>query len=416
MDRLYLIGSVIGLLLTGNAWWPLRRPAVLGALSFFAGWLTAELPLHHIAFQAALTWWFHGQGAFETPVGEVGLALAGVSWVGLALLLRPAAETRRLIVEAVDEAFEHPGERLVPRRDLGRLAMPFRFGDRAVSRTRDIVYAEGGGPRMRLDVYRPRGDAAGALRPVLLHIHGGGWVIGSKDTQGLPLMRAMAARGWVAVNANYRLSPRATFPDHLIDVKRATAWVRSHIERYGGDPSSIVIAGLSAGAHLASLAALTPNRPELQPGFETADTRLDGCVAMYGVYDVLDRDRDWPHRAMTRLMAKLVIKARPDQAPALWKLASPLDQVGPHAPPFLIVHGDRDTMVPVGQARRFRDALRRAAPEVPVAYAELPGAQHAFDVFYSLRTNLALDGVAAFLERVRVRRRTVGSGEELGGT
>lgn len=399
MDRLYLALAIASLALTANAWRPFRRPAVLGAVSFFAGWFVSELALHHVLLQVAFTWWFSTQGAFETGVGHAGLGLASVSWLGMLLLLRPAATTRRAIVDAIDEAFDTPCASAVHPRDLNRLMLPFRFGDRSVTRDRNIVYAEVGKFRLKLDVFRPQ--EAGEGHPVLLHIHGGGWVIGSKDTQGLPLMRRMASQGWVVVNANYRLSPRATFPDHLIDIKRALAWVRAHIAEYGGDPDNVVIAGLSAGAHLASLAALTPNRPELQPGFEEVDTRLTGCVAMYGVYDALDRDGDWPHRGMVRLMERLVLKVSPEANPALWKLASPIDQVGPQAPPFLIVHGDRDSMVPAAQARRFRDALRQAAPDVPVAYAELSGAQHAFDIFYSLRTNMALDGIAAFLERVR---------------
>ncbi|MEZ4265710.1 MAG: alpha/beta hydrolase [Myxococcota bacterium] len=399
MDRLYLALAIWSLLLTANAWRPFRRPAVLGALSFFAGWFIAELAVHHVVFQLVATWWFYTEGAFTTPWGHLGLGIASVAWLGMLLLLRPAATTRAAIIDAIDDAFDKPGAGGAHRRDLDRLVLPFRFGDRAVVRVRNIVYAEVGTYRLRLDVFRPQ--EAGERRPVLLHIHGGGWVIGSKDTQGLPLMRRMAGEGWVVVNANYRLSPRATFPDHLIDIKRALAWVREHIAEHGGDPEHVIIAGLSAGAHLASLAALTPNRPELQPGFEQVDTRLAGCVAMYGVYDVLDRDGDWPHRGMGRLMERLVLKVSPEENPALWKLASPIDQVGPHAPPFLIVHGDRDSMVPVTQARRFRDALRQAAPDSTVAYAELRGAQHAFDIFYSLRTNLALDGIAAFLERVR---------------
>jgi acetyl esterase/lipase len=401
LDRVYLALALAGLALTINAWHPLRRPAVLGALSFFAGWFTAELALHHIALQAAVTAWFATEGAFATPAGQAGLGLSVLSWVGLATLLRPAATTRRVILDAVDEAYGPRDRAGQPTRDLLRLLWPFRYGDAQVERIRNIVYAEVGKVRLRLDVFRPR--EPGHDRPVLLHIHGGGWVIGSKDTQGLPLMRRLAAEGWVVVNANYRLSPRATFPDHLIDIKRAIAWVRAHAADHGGSPDSIIIAGLSAGAHLASLAALTPNRPELQPGFEDVDTRLTGCVSMYGVYDVQDRDRDWPHGAMVTLMRRVVLKSTPKENPAQWALASPLDQVGPQAPPFLIVHGNRDSMVPVKQARRFRDALRRAAPDSPVAYAELPGAQHAFDIFYSLRTNLALDGIMAFVNTLRAR-------------
>ncbi|MBL7660064.1 alpha/beta hydrolase, partial [Escherichia coli] len=91
--------------------------------------------------------------------------------------------------------------------------------------------------------------------------------------------------GWICVAINYRHSPRNTWPDHILDVKRALAWVKAHISEYGGDPDFIAITGGSAGGHLSSLAALTPNDPRFQPGFEEADTRVQAAVPFYGVYD-----------------------------------------------------------------------------------------------------------------------------------
>src|SRR5437667_270151 len=119
--------------------------------------------------------------------------------------------------------------------------------------------------------------------PTLLQIHGGAWILGSKNEQGIPLMRHLASRGWVCVSANYRLSPRATFPDHLIDCKRAVGWIRQHGADYGANTDFLVVTGGSAGGHLAALVALTANEPEYQPGFESADTSVSGCVAFHGV-------------------------------------------------------------------------------------------------------------------------------------
>jgi len=105
-------------------------------------------------------------------------------------------------------------------------------------------------------------------------------------------MRELASRGWVCVASNYRLSPKATMPDHIVDVKRAIAWIREHIEEYGGDPDFVCITGGSAGGHLCSLAALTANDPRFQPGFESVDTSVHACVPFYGVFDFLDRAGD----------------------------------------------------------------------------------------------------------------------------
>ena len=95
---------------------------------------------------------------------------------------------------------------------------------------------------------------------MLVYIHGGAWVIGDKREQGIPMMHELVQRGWVCVAINYRLSPKATWPDHIVDCKRAVAWVREHIAEYGGDPSFIAVSGGSAGGHLSCPAGPHPER------------------------------------------------------------------------------------------------------------------------------------------------------------
>ncbi|MDX1649773.1 MAG: alpha/beta hydrolase [Myxococcota bacterium] len=300
-----------------------------------------------------------------------------------------------------------PGE-LAPavRRELeadtrpSRLLLPFLRSDPAVRVERDLRYAPGAGKRHLLDVYAPASGVRGA--PVLLQIHGGGWVIGHKREQALPLMLHLAARGWVCVAANYRLSPKATFPDHLIDCKRALAWVRAHVAEHGGDPDFVVVTGGSAGGHLSALLALTPNDPEYQPGFEEVDTRVQGCVPFYGVYDLAGELAHPHHEGFERFWARTVLKRPLAEDPDAYRRASPVLRIGPHAPPFFVVHGTHDTLVPVEEARGFVQRLREVSHE-PVAYAELPGAQHAFEVFHSIRTRHVVHGVARFLAAVRVR-------------
>ena len=240
--------------------------------------------------------------------------------------------------------------------------------------------------------------------PVLIQVHGGGWTMGSKDQQGIPLMQRMAERGWVCVAINYRLAPRDAFPAQIIDVKRAIAWVKEHIEEYGGDPSYVVITGGSAGGHLTALAALTPNDPAYQPGFEGADTRVQAAVPFYGVYDfagatglknaLLMRDR---------YLAPKIVQRTWDEDPEVFEQGSPILRITADAPDFFVLHGARDSLVAVEQARLFVAALRETSKN-SVAYAEFPGTQHAFDVFPSIRSEHVVRAVERYLEWHRARR------------
>jgi acetyl esterase/lipase len=274
------------------------------------------------------------------------------------------------------------------------LLNPFRFGHPDVRVLRDLVYAPGAGSRHRLDVYLPRDGARNA--PVLLQIHGGGWTIGDKRQQALPLMHHLAAKGWVCVAANYRLSPRATFPDHLIDAKLALKWILEHAGGYGGDARFVAVTGGSAGGHLCSLLALTPNDPEYQPGFEDVDTTVQACVPFYGIYDWTDELGIDERDGRKRFFARIVLKKRFEDDPDAYRRASPLARVSPDAPPFFVVHGALDSLAPVVQARQFVARLR-AVSKQPVCYAELPHAQHAFEIFHSLRTAHVVRAVDRFL-------------------
>ena len=162
-------------------------------------------------------------------------------------------------------------------------AIPFK--SRAVRVTRNIDYWGDGIKRHRLDVYQSRLAPPGKA-PVMVYIHGGAWMIGEKREQGKPMMYELVARGWVCVAINYRLSPKATWPDHIVDAKRAVAWVKEHIAEYGGDPSFVAVSGGSAGGHLCALLALSAGDPAFQPGFEDADTSVQACVPFYGVMDL----------------------------------------------------------------------------------------------------------------------------------
>ena len=385
METVYLVISVNGALYTLNAYRPtgLRRQLFFG-ISWFASWLTIEFAWLNLVGQMALSAWFVRKGVLTTTRGRIALAVNVVSWLGLAAMVWRSFGVRHEVRAAFND-LEAPA---LTRRKLG------------VKRTRDIVYAQAGRKELKLDVYEPKvWDEPGTKRPALLQIHGGAWVFGDKRQQGLPLLKHLAAQGWVGFNANYRLSPKATFPDHLVDLKHAVAWIREHAEEYNVDPDFIVVTGGSAGGHLSTLLALTANDPEFQPGFESADTSVQACVPFYGVYDFgLDRGY-YPASSVRRFFGRVVLKASPDKAPERFAQASAFTHIHAGAPPFFVVHGSLDTMAPVQMARDFVEELR-ATSDASVLYLELRGAQHAFEVLPSIRTNEVVRAVERFLGKL----------------
>src|SRR5690606_33115781 len=162
---------------------------------------------------------------------------------------------------------------------------------------------------------------------VLVFVHGGGWVLGFKEFQALPMLNRMASEGWVCISIDYRLSPRATFPDHIADVNRGIAWAKEHAPEYGGDPSFVAVSCNSAGGHLAALAALTWDDPAFKPGFEAVDTRVQAAVTFYGVYDLCNRFGHWPNRGIEGLLERFVLKAKRADAPERFEAASPIARV-----------------------------------------------------------------------------------------
>jgi len=402
--------------LAANAARPPRAPGGVALVLFFVAWPTIELALHFVVIEIALGAALVALGGAAAWPGIVGCALVLAACAWLVAIHASGARAKHRFAEALDAALgrdtesAHTRTWLAARVGLWPLVAPFLAHRSGIEVTRRVRFHDQDGLVLKLDVYAPKTrptkapasskasdvPVRPARAPTLVYVHGGGWIVGYRRYQGLPLMRHLASLGWVCFSIDYRLSPRATFPDHLIDVKRGIAWVRAHAAELGADPDFIVIVGNSAGAHLASLAALTPNDPEYQPGFEDADTRVSGCVGFYGVYDFTDRHGHWPHHGFAPFVERTVMKKKRAEHPEHFAKASPIARVHADAPPFLLVHGDRDTLAPTDESRRFAEALR-AVSRAPVAYAEVEGAQHAFEIFASPRAKHAIEGTTRFL-------------------
>jgi len=377
---------------------------------FLGAWLTGELAAIHLGVQVLLAVIVSASGLLDQTLAQCGLGLFAINWLGLGYLHVQAMDTpiylRRALNTGLGEDYRSqiPPERRALLQDTiasQSWLQPFRFGREGVRVHEHLSYGDAG-KRNLLDIYQPVTPREGGF-PVLLQVHGGGWMIGEKEQQAKPLMYHMAQRGWICVAINYRLSPKAAFPAHIVDVKKSIAWIRNNIADFGGDPDYIAITGGSAGGHLTALAALTPNLSEWQPGFEDADTRVQAAVPFYGVHDFLDRHDIRPAMSMDEVLGKHVMQCSKDDQRQLWDLASPIAHVNASAPPFFVVHGSHDSLVWVEEARAFVAALDEASAQ-PVVYAELPGAQHAFEVFHSVRTDHAVNAVADFLEFAHANR------------
>jgi acetyl esterase/lipase len=415
---IFLAVSLVGALFTWNAWRP--RPAYaswLAVPSFFAGWLTSELIPHHLVWQAIATGGFVWLGALDAWPGWLGLGVTLASWAALVGMGQEAQRAdgvlelalRRGLGADYEGAAAKLESSLRPARERRATRWnPFAFAHPDVRVVRDLAYGDAG-HRHHLDVYLPRDGAKDA--PVLLQIHGGAWMIGDKRQQGQPLLARLAASGWVCVAVNYRLSPKVAFPEHLIDVKRAIAWIRAHADEYGGDARFLAVTGGSAGGHLAALAALTAGDPAYQPGFEAADTSVQACAPFYGQYDFsnsLGLDASGSH---LRFLESRVMQRKLAEDRAAFDRASPLACVHAEAPPFFVIHGTHDSLIPVAMARAFSERLR-AVSRSPVCYAELPHAQHAFEVFHSTRTRHAVAAVDRFLAACWARWRSAQRGRD----
>ncbi len=391
----FLAVSLIGAVFTANAFVPVRRVPALFMPSFFGSWLTAELAMHHVIWQSIATLVFVELGALAAWPGWAGLIITFGSWLGLLVLFADGNRAEKSFKRALAGIAPVPNAKPVPRRQV---ILPFSKRRHGVEVTRDLEYRRVAGTVLKLDVVAP--TERGSMRPAILQIHGGSWVMGDKREQGWPLLSHLAANGWVCFNLNYRLSPGATFPEHLIDLKAGLAWVREHAEQWDVDPSFIAVTGGSAGGHLAALMGLTANDPEYQPGFEAADTSVQAAVPIYGVYDFTSRRGTNRLPFWYRRLERQIMKAFRDEEPDRFRRASPIERIHAGAPPFFIIHGDRDTLAPVEEARDFANALREISM-APVVYAELKGAQHAFDLFCSPRTAHMLAAVLQFLTAAR---------------
>jgi len=236
---------------------------------------------------------------------------------------------------------------------------------------RDIEFGKGGDRALRLHLVRPKTPPT-ELMPAIVYIHGGGWTGGSRDG-GIGHAVQWARRGYLGVSIEYRLSGEAKFPAQIEDCKCAIRFLRAKAKEYRIDPERIGVCGHSAGGHLSALVGTSADLPELDGtgGWKEFSSGVQAVCDISGPGDFVGWG-DAAHPAVRGLLGDYVSKK-----PELAALASPVTHVKKTTPPFLIIHGDQDPIVPVEQGRAMHAALKKVGADSTLLVVE-GGNHHPF--------------------------------------
>jgi acetyl esterase/lipase len=238
---------------------------------------------------------------------------------------------------------------------------------------RDIPYVPGGHERQKLDLYLP---ADGKNWPLVIAIHGGAWQSGSKE--GEPV-GAFLQRGFAVASINYRLSQHATFPAQIEDCKAAVRWLRANADKYGYDPARFAAYGASAGGHLAAMLGTTGKVKEFEVGENlNVSSAVQAVADFFGPTDFLQMDAHRLPQGQVHDVANspesLLVGGPIQENKDKVRRANPITYITREAPPFLIVHGDADLLVPHHQSELLEESLKRAG--VSVKLITIPGGPH----------------------------------------
>lgn len=252
---------------------------------------------------------------------------------------------------------------------------------------RDVKFATVDQAPLLLDLYLPEGGQ----KPVglIVWVHGGAWRAGSRANVDL---QGMTGRGWAVASVDYRLTPVAKFPAQVHDIKAAIRYLRAHAADYGYPASRFVIAGSSAGGHLAALVGVSNGERELEGGVGSerqVSSDVQAIVSLYGASNLTSiLSQSTPHGLSVRTPAlDLLLGGQPEGVPQLARLASPVFHVSVGDPPLLMLHGDQDNQMPINQSHELEGAYEKLG--LPVRLVVVHGSGHGGPAFTS-DANLAL--------------------------
>lgn len=381
-------------------------------------WAGAWSPF--LAIAGALGAWT-GLGRGDWAATFTGLFGA---WAGI----RHTVRVTRREMDPFEQAFGADWEQRVPSELWTRLARPYQLiqpSKRFGLYQRDVNLGDG----LLCDLWMPPSDVP-RTRLGVIFLHGGLWQALDKDFLTRPLFQRLVNQGHVVMEVAYSLAPAANIYQMLDEVKRSIAWLKANAARLDIDPERVVLMGASGGAHLALLAAYTPNFRAFQPKELNADTSVCGVISTFGIADMVSffreygesnpqqpqyssqitagmfprlRDKTWLDRLMTRSRAFPALRysnmpggalllvnlfgGTLNEAPDAYRLYSPITHIGEHCPPTLLITGDNDFVIDASQSRRLHAALQNA--KVPSVYVEFPDTVHGFDQYFGVLRRVA---------------------------
>lgn len=267
---------------------------------------------------------------------------------------------------------------------LGIWFLLFAVGNGAEPTVRDVEYAVVDSKSLKLDLYvlAEKNAQPGNLRPVIVWIHGGAWRSGSKSD--VPIT-SMLSNGFAIASVDYRLSPEAPFPAQIHDIKAAIRFLRANSGRYQLDEKRFILAGSSAGGHLAALAGVSNGIAELEGTLGQhlqVSSRVQAIVSFFGASNLQTiLSQSTPFGINMRVPAlELFLGGQPDTKPELARLASPVEHVDANDPPLWLYHGDQDPQMPINQAHELHGTYKRAS--LPVSFEVLHNSKHGGSEFF----------------------------------
>jgi acetyl esterase/lipase len=248
---------------------------------------------------------------------------------------------------------------------------------RAQSVHRDVPFARVDGKELLLDLHMPQGTPDG----LIIWVHGGAWREGTRDWVDIA---GMVGRGWAIASVDYRLSTEARFPAQIHDIKAAVRFLRAHADVYGFPSSRFIIAGSSAGGHLAALVGVTNGHAELEGTvgeYTDQSSDVQAIIDQFGASDFTTiLDQSTPFGLKMRAPAlELLLGALPETVPDLARLASPVEHVDQFDPPLLLWHGDEDPQMPLEQSYELRRAYEKVG--ATVSFRIMHGSAHGGPAF-----------------------------------